>query len=350
MEDFTSMHLSDAACGPVSGTRKKTDTLRPTSRGKIIGRSAKMVALMDTADRIAKSSCNVLVTGESGTGKEVLVAAIHDASRRSDGPLVTVNCGALPEQLMESELFGHARGAFTGAHVTRQGRVAQAENGTLFLDEIGELPLKLQAKLLRLLQQHEYAPVGDNRVIKTNIRIIAATNRNLADEVQNGTFREDLFYRLNVIHLHLPPLRERMEDVPLLIEHFYSAALEIAGRDDLNGFTPEAVAALETHDWPGNIRELENTIQRAALLSPGPQITREDIPQDLGQAPSSSGSFLDELPDDGINLRAVIEEYESNLVRQALERTKWNKNQAAKLLGMNRTTLVEMVKRKKLSG
>lgn len=330
---------------PVSGLRR---TLRPTSRGKIIGRSPKIVELMKTADRIAKSTCNVLVTGESGTGKEIFVAAIHDASKRADGPLVTVNCGALPEQLMESELFGHARGAFTGAHVTRQGRVAQAEGGTLFLDEIGELPLKLQAKLLRLLQQREYTAVGDNRTVKCDIRIVAATNRDLAAEVAVGTFREDLFYRLNVIHLHLPALRERMDDIDGLVEHFYQASLEMAGRDDLEGFSQDAIDTLKSHDWPGNIRELENAVQRAVLLAPGPVIYGEDIPVDCARS-SQSQDLMRDLPDDGINLREVIEEYESNLVRQALDRTKWNKNQAAKLLGMNRTTLVEMVKRKKLS-
>ena len=324
-------------------------TLRPTSRGKIVGQSAKIKALIHTVDRIAKSGCNVLITGESGTGKESFVAAIHDASKRSDKTLVTVNCGALPEALMESELFGHARGAFTGAHVTRQGRVAQAENGTLFLDEIGELPMSLQAKLLRLLQQREYTPVGDNRTIHCDIRIIAATNKVLAEEVAKGTFREDLYYRLNVIEIHLPPLRERMEDFDVLLAHFYRESLEMAGRDDLEGFAPEAIEALKAHDWPGNIREVENVVQRAVLLSPGPKITREDIPANLrGVAEASGSGPVSLLPDDGINLRAVIEEYESNLVRQALDRTKWNKNRAAKLLGMNRTTLVEMVKRKKL--
>jgi len=327
--------------------RQERLTLRPTSRGKIVGKSPKIRAMMETVDRIAKSNCNVLITGESGTGKESTVAAIHDASKRADKPLVTVNCGALPEALMESELFGHARGAFTGAHVTRQGRVAQAEGGTLFLDEIGELPMPLQAKLLRLLQQREYTPVGDNRTIKCDIRIIAATNRKLADEVARGTFREDLYYRLNVIELAVPALRERAEDIEVLVQHFYKESLEMSGRDDLEGFDPEALEAMLEHDWPGNIRELENVIQRAVLLAPGPVIQREDIPANL-QGPRSTGAMPAQLPDEGINLREVIEEFESSLVRQALERTKWNKNQAAKLLGMNRTTLVEMVKRKRI--
>ncbi len=323
-------------------------TLRSTCRGKIVGGSPKIVELIRTIDRIAKSTCNVLLTGESGTGKELFVAALHDASKRCEGPLVTVNCGALPENLMESELFGHTRGAYTGAHVTRQGRVAQAEGGTLFLDEIGELPLKLQAKLLRLLQQREYSPVGDNRVIKCDIRIVAATNRNLSDEVTKGNFREDLYYRLNVIHLNLPPLRERPEDIKPLVEHFYHESLIMAGRDDLEGFSADAVEALAAYEWPGNVRELENVIQRAVLLAPGPAITRMDIPAEMGCAAPPDSSLVRDLPEAGINLRNVVDEYESNLIRQALDRTKWNKNRAAQLLGLNRTTLVEMVKRKKL--
>jgi sigma-54 specific flagellar transcriptional regulator A len=329
-----------------SGVRRLT--FRSTSRGKIVGRCRKVREVIETIDRVAKSTCNVLISGESGTGKELFVGALHDASRRSDGPLVVVNCGALPENLMESELFGHARGAFTGAHVTRHGRVAQAEGGTLFLDEIGELPLKLQSKLLRLLQQREYTPVGDNRTLKCDIRIVAATNRDLAQEIDNGNFREDLYYRLNVIHLPLPALRERMEDMDDLIEYFFGESLQMAGRDDLQGIDEGAMEALKAHDWPGNIRELENVIQRAVLLSPGPMITANDIPMDMGRTSIPDSSVFQELPNEGINLRDVIEEYESKLVKQALDRTSWNKNQAAKLLGLNRTTLVEMVKRKKL--
>jgi sigma-54 specific flagellar transcriptional regulator A len=339
---------SDDDSGDIVESGVRRLTFRPTSRGKIVGRCRKVRAIMETIDRIARSTCNVLCTGESGTGKELFVSALHDASRRSEGPLITVNCGALPENLMESELFGHARGAFTGAHVTRQGRVAQAEGGTLFLDEIGELPMKLQSKLLRLLQQREYTPVGDNRTIKCDIRIVAATNRDLAEEVTKGSFREDLYYRLNVIHLALPPLRERMEDMDDLIDHFYGNSLEMAGRDDLEGIDDSAREALKRHDWPGNIRELENVVQRAVLLSLGPMISADDIPMEFGRAGGPDSALFHELPDEGINLRNVIDEYESNLVRQALERTSWNKNQAAKLLGLNRTTLVEMVKRKKL--
>lgn len=323
-------------------------TLRPTNRGKIVGRSPKMREAIAIIDRVANADCNVLVTGESGTGKEAFVAALHEASARRSAPMVTLNCGALPENLMESELFGHARGAFTGAHVTRQGRVAQAEGGILFLDEVGELPLPMQAKLLRLLQQREYTPVGDNRTLKCDLRIVAATNRDLAEEVAKGTFREDLYYRLNVVSVSLPPLRERMEDLPLLVEFFFQRAMEMSGRDDLEGFEDEAVEALERHDWPGNVRELENVVQRAVLLAPGPFVTRGDLAPSVFKRRDSGTELVRTLPDDGINLREVIDAYESQLLCQALERTKWNKNRAAQLLGLNRTTLVEMVKRKQL--
>jgi DNA-binding NtrC family response regulator len=324
-------------------------TLRPTARGKIVGRSPRMVHAMSIIDRVAKADCNVLITGESGTGKEAFVAALHEASRRSDAPLVTLNCGALPENLMESELFGHARGAFTGAHVTRQGRVAQAEGGVLFLDEVGELPLPMQAKLLRLLQQREYTPVGDNRTLKCDVRIVAATNRDLAEEVAAGNFREDLYYRLNVVNVSLPPMRERMEDLPMLTEFFFQRSMEMSGRDDLMGFDDEAVAALQAHDWPGNVRELENVVQRAVLLSPGPWITRKDLTPTVLSRRADGLDLVRMLPEEGINLREVIDAYESQLLRQALDRTKWNKNRAAQLLGLNRTTLVEMVKRKHLA-
>ncbi len=323
-------------------------TLRPTSRGKIVGQSDKLASVIATIDRIANATCNVLVTGESGTGKEVFVAALHDASARADGPLVTVNCGALPENLMESELFGHARGAFTGAHVTRQGRVAQAEGGALFLDEVGELPLALQAKLLRLLQQHEYTPVGDNRTLRCDVRIIAATNRELADEVAKGNFREDLYYRLNVINIPLPPLRDHLEDLDVLVDHFFELAGKVAGRDDLTGFHDDAMEMLRAHDWPGNIRELENVVQRAVLLAPGPLVMRHDLPVSLRSDRTPTG-LVRNVPEDGINLRAVVDQYESGLIKQALGRTGWNKNRAAQLLGLNRTTLVEMLKRKRLS-
>ena len=322
-------------------------TLRPTSRGKMIGRSPVLVGVLALIDRVAQSSCTVLVTGESGTGKEVVVTALHEASPRKGAPLVTVNCGAIPEALLESELFGHARGAFTGAHAARQGRVAAAEGGTLFLDEVGELPLALQVKLLRLLQQREYSPVGDNRTLKCDIRVVAATNRDLAKDVAAGRFREDLFYRLNVIHVELPALRDRPDDVELLAVHFLKVCAERAGRIDLTGLAPDAIEALKSYDWPGNIRALENAIERAVLLAPGPLLSRADLPPQILAASREKAPAT--LPVSGIDFRAAVEEFENQLILGALERTGWNKQRAAQLLKLNRTTLIEMLKRKKLS-
>jgi sigma-54 specific flagellar transcriptional regulator A len=342
----------DASVGPDSETRARHATLRPTSRGKMIGTSAVLRAVMDTVDRVARSSCTVLITGESGTGKELVVSALHDASPRREGPLVTVNCGAIPEQLLESELFGHARGAFTGAVAARQGRVAAAEGGTLFLDEIGELPLALQVKLLRLLQQREYSPVGDSRTLKCDLRVVAATNRDLEVEVTEGRFREDLYYRLNVIHVHLPPLRERTEDIELLAKHFFRVCADRCGRDDLTALSADALDAIKAHDWPGNVRALENAVEHAVLLAIGPEVAASDLPSRVrgaGPVGEDAKRLLRELPQAGIDLRATVEEYESNLIKQALDRTGWNKNRAVQLLGLNRTTLVEMIKRKRIA-
>jgi sigma-54 specific flagellar transcriptional regulator A len=327
-------------------------TLRPTSRGKIIGNNEVLARLVGDIDRVARASCTVLITGESGTGKEMMVAALHDASPRAGRPLVTMNCGAVPDALLESELFGHVKGAFTGAHASRTGRVAAAEGGTLFLDEIGELPLSLQVKLLRLLQQREYSPVGETRTFPCDVRIVAATNRDLAAEVRAGRFREDLYYRLAVIHFHVPALRERRSDVPALAKHFFRRFAAELGREDLDGFSDEALETMRRYDWPGNVRELENSIERAILLAAGPRIEASDLPAVVrtggGAARVPDGVPL-ELPREGIDLRAALEHIESCLVRQALARTSGNKNQAAQLLGLNRTTLVEMVKRKQLA-
>jgi sigma-54 specific flagellar transcriptional regulator A len=324
-------------------------TMRPTSRGKIVGNHPAMRRVLDTIGRVAQSVCTVLITGESGTGKELVVAALHDASPRASKPMVTVNCGAIPENLIESELFGHAKGAFTGAHATRQGFVAAAEGGTLFLDEVGELPLGVQVKLLRLLQQREYTAVGDSRVVKCDVRIVAATNRDLEAEVTARRFREDLFYRLNVIHIDLPALRDRGDDVEILACHFLLSCAERAGRNDIHAFTPDAIETLRAYAWPGNVRSLENTIERAVLLAPGPEITVDDLPERIRQPQSSvQRTASAALPDSGIDLRNAVEQYENRLIVQALERTGRNKNRAAQLLGLNRTTLVEMLKRKGL--
>jgi DNA-binding NtrC family response regulator len=345
-EDSTAEQLSN---GPTTEVRIRL-TLHPTSRGKIVGRHPAMRRVLDTIERVADSPVTVLITGESGTGKELVVAALHDRSSRANGPLVTVNCGAIPENLIEAELFGHTKGAFTGAHAARQGFVAAAEGGTLFLDEVGELPLQVQVKLLRLLQQREYTMVGDSRVHKSDIRIVAATNRDLEAEVAQRRFREDLFYRLNVVHVELPSLRERADDIELLALHFVRAAAARCGRP-VTGFTPEALSALRAYPWPGNVRSLENTIERAVLFAHGTLVSAEDLPEKVRQQPSRTAGRADgaspgALPDSGIDLRSVVEQYENQLISAALTRTNGNKNRAAQLLGLNRTTLVEMLKRK----
>ena len=350
--------------------------VRQTCRGPLLLGHTSMRAVLSVIDRVAASSCTVLITGESGTGKELAVAALHDASRQSGGRLVAVNCGAISANLVESELFGHARGAFTGAMNARQGLVASAEGGTLFLDEVGELPLATQVKLLRLLQAHEYTPVGESRAIHSTARIVAATNRDLAAEVAAGRFREDLYYRLNVIHVKLPALRERREDIAILAQHFLTLASERSGRPDVVSFSADVLAQIVAYDWPGNVRALENVIERAVLLATGPVVDELDglapvtarpsfrprlVPSVPAGAPaspasSSSSSLEDDADADAdeeieamIDLRAEVEAFENNLISGALKRAGNNRTKAAQLLGLQRTTLVEMLKRKRLA-
>ena len=337
-DDSTGVAKKDAPCSTQP---------RPKSMEGVIGDSDALTTLFDVVDRVAPSLCTVLITGESGTGKEVVANAVHRASARADKPFVVVNCGAIPENLLESELFGHVRGAFTGATSNKSGRVALAEGGTLFLDEIGELPLALQVKLLRLLQQHEYSRVGDARTYRADVRIVAATNVALEDAVRAGSFRKDLFYRLNVIHLRVPSLREHSTDIPALIEHFLTTTSVRTGRSDVT-LSSSAMNLLSTWTWPGNVRELENTIERAVVFCRGNVVEPEDLPstiRGLGSIPPAGPA----LPDSGVDLRKAVEGFENDLIRQALERTGWNKNQAARLLNLNRTTLVEMLKRKRLA-
>jgi len=320
----------------------------PGSMQGVIGLSESLVEVYRVIDRVADTTCTILITGESGTGKELVARAVHRASPRNSKAFVAVNCGAIPEALLESELFGHARGAFTGAHTNKIGRIALAEGGTLFLDEIGEMPMSLQVKLLRVLQAREYSPVGDNRTLKADVRIVAATNVNLEQAVQAGTFREDLYYRLNVIHLTVPALRERPEDVPLLVQHFLKKAKERVGRTTIAGVSRAAAQILADYQWPGNVRELENTVERAVLLCQTALIEPKDLPQRLCGL-GVEKRMSPRLPDLGLDLRNAVESFENQLIRQALERTKWNKKQAASLLGLNRTTLVEMLKRKRIN-
>ena len=328
--------------------------------------SEAMRDVLGVLERVARSGCTVLVTGESGTGKEVVVRALHDMSPRRAAPFVAVNCGAIADSLVESELFGHARGAFTGALSARRGWVAAAEGGTLFLDEVGELSPAAQVKLLRLLQQREYTPVGETCPVDANVRVVAATNRDLEEEVRTGRFREDLFFRLDVVHVHLPPLRVRREDVIPLAEHFLSICRERTGRTDVIGFAPGVLPLLAADDWPGNVRALENTIERAVLLARGSEIDMECLPARIlaraaasappspirprAHAASDDRFTLPPPTGDGmVDLRAAVDALESRLIRRALERSKNNKQRAADMLGIKRTTLIDMMKRKGLA-
>lgn len=300
---------------------------------RLIGVSQRMQQLYQTLERIAATEVTVLILGESGTGKELVARAIHLNGARRDNPFVTVNCAAIPENLLESELFGHRRGAFTGATYDRKGLFEEAHTGTLFLDEIGELPLQLQAKLLRVLQEGEFMRLGDNTTRRADVRVIAATNRNLLKMVEDGSFREDLYFRLNIVPLKLPALRERREDIPLLAEHFLREIARKYNRSQLR-LSNEALRAFNRYSWPGNVRELRNTIERLAILVEGNVITQEDLPEEF--AFQSADSLPIRLPDEGLDL----EEVEKEIIRQALERHDWNQTHTARYLNITRNTLI----------
>ncbi|MFN2550064.1 MAG: sigma-54-dependent transcriptional regulator [Myxococcales bacterium] len=311
------------------------DALTAAGSAGIVGSSSAIRAVLDILLLAAPTDATVLIEGETGTGKELVAQALHRLSRRAKGPLVAVNCAALPENLLESELFGHVKGAFTGASESRQGRFRQAEGGTLFLDEIGEMPLGVQAKLLRSLQENEVQPVGADKAVQVDARVIAATNRNLDKAVADGKFRADLYYRLNVVPLQLPPLRERPEDVPALAAHFLRAKNR--------RLAPHALDALRRYNWPGNVRELQNLIERLAVLRPEGELQLEDLPVEVRSAPRAAAP--QSLPPEGIDLYSVLAEVEDRLIHEALDRAEGNKNQAARYLGLNRTTLVEKIRR-----
>jgi transcriptional regulator with GAF, ATPase, and Fis domain len=290
----------------------------------------------------------VLITGESGTGKELVARALHYLSPRADRMLVPINCSAIPAELLESELFGHVKGAFTGAHMARTGRFEMAHNGTLFLDEIGEMSPHLQSKLLRVLQEKSFTPVGGNKPVQVDVRVIAATNKDLDEAMRKGEFREDLFYRLNVIPLRIPPLRERPEDIPLLVEHFVKKFNRDKGRS-VDGILPETLAILKTMTWSGNIRELENVIERAVVLKGAGFIEPSDLPERPARADNGGGKAASPtLGEEGLDIKQATDEFENGLIRQALSLARGNKNKAAALLGLKRTTFVEMLKRKQL--
>jgi DNA-binding NtrC family response regulator len=313
----------------------------------IIGRTPVMMHLYELLRTVAATASTVLVSGETGTGKELAARAIHDASPRRANRFVAINCSAIPETLLEAELFGHVRGAFTGAVANRQGRVEQANRGTLFLDEVGTMSAALQSKLLRVLQAREFERVGDSQTVKVDVRVIAATNSDLKKMVEDGTFREDLFYRLNVIPVRVPPLRERRADIPLLAQHFLdklaSEANPSRGRVTLS---QDAQQALMAFGWPGNVRQLENVMERTFALSPGrAQIMLSDLPDDVREAGAPVEASEVIFPADGVEMERLVSDFEHALIRRALERTRGNKRQAADLLHVKRTTLIEKLKR-----
>jgi Nif-specific regulatory protein len=318
----------------------------------LIGDSPLMKRVYEMIEKIADTDSTILITGESGTGKEIIAKTIHYNSSRSQGPFVPLNCAAIPKDLLESELFGHEKGAFTGALNTRIGRFELAHNGTLFLDEIGELDPSLQVKLLRVLQEREFERVGGVKTIKVDVRILVATNKELERRIREGKFREDLYYRLNVIPLHLPPLRERVEDILLLVDYFVHEFSKKKGRETLT-FSPDALRHLIRYEWPGNVRELENLIERLTILVTANVVTVSDLPEKFHQTADSrtddrfsTTQVLDtEIPECGIDIYSVVGNIERNLILKALEKTGGVKNRAAKLLGLNRTTLIEKMKK-----
>lgn len=313
----------------------------------LLGRSISMKLLFERIQKVATTASTVLISGESGTGKELVAKAIHQLSSRANFSMISVNCGAIPPELLESELFGHVQGSFTGAVANKKGKFLAADNSSIFLDEIAEMSKSLQVKILRVLQNRQFEPVGSNDSITVNSRVIAATHRDLEKAVAEGDFREDLYYRLNVIPLKVPPLRERREDIQLLISYFLKKYVSADSSNKIR-FSKQAFDLILHYDWPGNVRELENLIERLVILKGGSTIMPEDLPNSLYRV--NSADSLDykkslSLPEKGLDLKKLMTEIEESLINQALERTGGNKNKAAQLLHLNRTTLIEKLKR-----
>lgn len=315
-----------------------------------IGNSPELQKILCLIEKVADSGSTTLITGESGTGKELVAKALHARSDRANKPFVAINCGALPTDLLESELFGHVKGAFTGAISNRMGRFELANGGTVFLDEIGDTSNKLQVKLLRLLQEQTFEPVGGTKTEKVNVRIIAATHVDLEKAVEDGRFREDLYYRLNVIPISTSSLRQRKSDIPLLLHHFMEKSNETK-KCSLTGFSKDVLKILFDYKWPGNIRELENLVERLAVLKRNGEIEVADLPEKYKNPQNKSltpDSHCALVPESGLDFNAVVEEYENALILSALQKTGWNRNQAAIILRLNRTTLVEKMKKRGL--
>ncbi len=350
-----------------------------TSHYNIVGSSPKMQEIFQMLTKVAPTDSNILISGESGTGKELIARAAHYNSKRREKSLVAVNCGAIPEDLLESELFGHEKGSFTGAIRSRIGRFELADEGTIFLDEIGNMSPALQVKVLRILQEQVFERVGGTSSIKTNARIVAATNANLEEKIAEGKFREDLYYRLNVIPINLPSLRERKEDIPILAKYFFEKYRK-EHNSAVKEITDSAMNILMNYGWPGNVRELENIMERLVILCRGKKLMTSDLPEKLTNSKDSKplsgpnqaelfsereeeeekpihedvlaeikqnyqGSFFTGIPEEGICLKSMAENFEKELILEALEKTDWVKNKACKLLRLNRTTLVEKIKK-----
>ncbi|HEX5411774.1 MAG TPA: sigma-54 dependent transcriptional regulator [Terriglobia bacterium] len=310
----------------------------------VVGKSERMQKIYDLITQVAASRATVLITGESGTGKELVAKTIHATSPRADKPFVPVNTGSMPVDLLESTLFGHVKGAFTSAIATKRGLFEVADQGTIFFDEIGTIGVETQAKLLRVIQEREFMRLGGTESIKVDVRILAATNSDLKQMVQANKFREDLYYRLNVISVNLPPLRERKEDIPLLIDHFLVKYCNENGREGLK-FSPEAMKVLMDHDWPGNVRELENAVERAVVLAPGPVVGPEALPEQLFEPRLDGPRPLAEEPVDGRSLFDVVEGFEKRVILEMLSRTNWNQTDAADRFKIPLSTLNQKIKR-----
>ena len=310
----------------------------------IIGQSRKMREVFELVQKVADCNSTILLNGETGTGKGMVARAIHQNSKRKNKPFISINCGAIPENLLESELFGHVRGAFTGATSSKQGKFELADGGTILLDEIGDMSADLQVKVLKVLEEGEFEQVGGAKTINVDVRIIAATHRDLSEEVQKGNFREDLYYRLYVIPLMLPSLRDRKSDIPFLIAHFMEQSNRKNDRN-VKEVDEGSLTMMMGYSWPGNVRELKNMMERLVVLKGAGKITAQDLPNELKSTHRFEPSTTIEISDEGICLNSAVTEFEKALILQSLEKTKWVKNKAAKLLQLNRTTLVEKIKR-----